>query len=280
MLRLLQIEFHKLRYSRATKIMLIVYFLLFFSMTLFSTIHFNFGGLDFKLADQGIFNFPYIWHFNTYYVAILKIFLAIIVISLITNEYRYDTIKQNLIDGLSKKEFVLSKLYMIFTLSFLSTLLVFLVSLGLGYAYSETTKLTTVFSEMEYLGAYFIKLIGFLSLCFFLGTLVKKSTMAIGLLLIYAIFEGIVKTIIKGVAFTSNPETDTFHFVHLFPLEAMSNLIKQPFSKLKSVQGSIDQFEMGVQFQTAVEWNTALIVLGWSFIFIYSSYVLLHKKDL
>jgi hypothetical protein len=42
------------------------------------------------------------WHFNTYIAAILKLFLAIVIVSMMANEYSYGTLKQNLIDGLSK----------------------------------------------------------------------------------------------------------------------------------------------------------------------------------
>ena len=78
-------------------------------IALIASIEFSFGGVNFRVADQGIFNFPFIWHFNTYIAAILKIFLAIVIVSMMSNEYSYRTLKQNLIDGLSKKEFVLSK---------------------------------------------------------------------------------------------------------------------------------------------------------------------------
>jgi len=72
MLRLLSIEFHKLRYNKASKILSIIYFALLLSIALIATIKFEFGDFKLHLADQGIFNFPYIWHFNTYMAAILK----------------------------------------------------------------------------------------------------------------------------------------------------------------------------------------------------------------
>ena len=64
-----------------------------------------------NLAEQGIFNFPYIWHFNTFMIALLKIFFAIIIVAMVGNEYSYNTLKQNLIDGLSKADFLKTKLY-------------------------------------------------------------------------------------------------------------------------------------------------------------------------
>ena len=44
------------------------------------------------------------------------------------NEYSNKTLKQNLIDGLSKKEFVLSKFYTVVLFALMSTVFVFFVS--------------------------------------------------------------------------------------------------------------------------------------------------------
>jgi hypothetical protein len=82
---------------------------------------------------MGIFNFPFIWHFNTYIAAILKLFLAIVIVSMMANEYSYGTLKQNLIDGMSKKEFIHLNFNCPFVL--VSTAFVFLMSLILGLSY-------------------------------------------------------------------------------------------------------------------------------------------------
>ena len=77
MFRLLHIELHKLKYNRASKVLITIYFALLFSIALLATIKFDIGPIKFHLADQGIFNFPYIWHFNTYIAAFFKFFLLI-----------------------------------------------------------------------------------------------------------------------------------------------------------------------------------------------------------
>ena len=109
MLRLLSIELHKLKYNKSAKVISIVYFILITFIALIASIEFKFGDFNFRIADQGIFNFPFIWHFNTWIASILKLFLAIVIVSMMANEYSNRTLKQNLIDGLSKKEFVISK---------------------------------------------------------------------------------------------------------------------------------------------------------------------------
>ena len=64
MLRLLTIEFHKLKHNTASKVLSIIYFGLLISIALIAAIKFDIGPIKFHLAEMGIFNFPYIWHFN------------------------------------------------------------------------------------------------------------------------------------------------------------------------------------------------------------------------
>ena len=278
MLRLLTIELHKLKYNKSAKAILIVYFILITFIALISSIEFNFGDFHFRIADQGIFNFPYIWHFNTYIAAILKLFLAIVIVSMMANEYSNRTLKQNLIDGLSKKEFVLSKFLTVILFSVISTLFVFGFSLLLGLMFSDYNELGIIFSDIEYLFAYFIKLTGFFSFCLFLGVLVKRSAFALGFLLIWSIAEGIIYSVFKWKIFKDTDIAESI--MQFFPLAAMSNLIKEPFSRLGAVQSAANQLGEAFDKDYSVQPLTILIVLAWTFLFIYGSYYILKRRDL
>lgn len=111
MWRLLLIELHKIKHHRGSKFLIISYFFLLTSLALIASIKFDIGPVKFHLADQGIFNFPYIWHLNTYLASILKIFLMLVIVSMMSNEYSNNTLKQNLIDGLSKRVCFVQILY-------------------------------------------------------------------------------------------------------------------------------------------------------------------------
>lgn len=277
MLRLLQIEFIKLWNSRASRILIISYFVLLTSIALIAAIKFDIGPVQFHLADQGIFNFPYIWHFNTYVTALFKLFLAIVIVSMISNEYSNKTIKQNLIDGLSKKEFILSKFLTVISLALISTVFVFVISMILGLIYSDFNELSIIFSDLEFLPAFFIKLVGFFSFCLFLGMLVKRSAFALGFLIIWVILEQLIFGLL-GWQFVS---WDTARIIKgFFPLEAMANLIEEPFSRLKSVQTVADQVGEKFVLNYHVHWYEVIIVLLWTAIFIYLSYAILKKRDL
>lgn len=278
MLRLLNIELQKLRYSKSAKIISITYFVLISFIALIASIEFSFGGTNFRIADQGIFNFPYIWHFNTYVAAILKLFLAIVIVSMMSNEYSYRTLKQNLIDGLSKKEFVLSKFLTVVGFALISTVFVFIVSMILGLSFSDYDEVGIIFSDLEYLLAYFVKLLGFFSFCLFLGVLVKRSAFALGFLLIWSILENIAIGLMKWEFFKG---TDVAANVsQFFPLESMANLIKEPFSRLNFIQTAATQLGEGFTKSYDVTWYGILIVLVWTTIFVYGSYAILKKRDL
>jgi len=281
MLRLLNIELHKLKYNRASRVLIIIYFVLLTSIALIAAINFDIGPVKFHLAEQGIFNFPYIWHFNTFIASIFKFFLLLVIVSMMANEYSNKTLKQNLIDGLSKKEFVLSKFYTVILFALISTLFVFIVSLMLGYIYSDFTEFSIVFSDLEYLLAFFVKLVGFFSFGLFMGILVKRSAFAVGGIVVWFFGESILKGYLfwqfKDAINTSELVNNIMRFL---PLEAMSNLIKEPFTRLSAVKTVAKQVGENLSKDFSVQPLDILIVLIWTAIYIYLSYKLLKIRDL
>lgn len=275
MLRLLNIEIHKLKYNTASRVLIIIYFALLTSIALIAAIKFDIGPVKFHLAEQGIFNFPYIWHFNTFMAAWFKFFLLLVIVSMMSNEYSNKTLKQNLIDGLSKKEFILSKFYTVVLFALVSTLFVFVVSVILGYIYSDFTEFSIVTTDLEYLFAFFVKLLGFFSFGLFLGILVKRSAFAVGGMLVWLIIEGITKGMLYWKA-----EAVVTDVMRIFPLEAMANLIKEPFTRLSAVKTVAKQVGEDLTKDFSVQPLDVFIVLAWTFLFIYWSYLLLKKRDL
>jgi len=278
MKRLLAIELQKIWKNRASRILTISYFVILSFIALIASIKFDIGNFKLHFAEMGIFNFPFIWHFNTYVASFLKFFLAIVIVSMMANEYSYGTLKQNLIDGMSKKEFVLSKFLTVVLFAFSSTVFVFVMSLILGYSFSSYTELEIVFSDLIYLLAYFVKLLGFFSFCLFLGILVKRSAFALGFLLIWFLVEKISYLTLKFDIFNRDPRVDQVYA--FMPLESMSNLIIEPFSRLsiiKNIQSAVG--EKGIK-DYDVHFAAILIVLLWTAIFIYLSYTIIKKRDL
>lgn len=278
MFRLIDIELHKLKNNRASRVLIVTYFILLTSIALIAAIKFDIGPVQFHLAEQGIFNFPYIWHFNTFIAAFFKFFLLLVIVSMMANEYSNKTLKQNLIDGLSKKEFILSKFYTVVMFALISTLFVFIVSLVLGLIYSDYNELSIIFSDLDYLLAFFVKLLGFFSFGLFLGMLIKRSAFAVGAMMIWFFAEIIGYNILKWNIFR---DTDIAEYIFQFaPLNAMWNLIDEPFSRLNAVKTIANQIGEEFSNDYGVHWYEIAIVLGWTALFIYGSYYLLKIRDL
>ncbi|MBZ4033275.1 ABC transporter permease [Flavobacterium sp. 17A] len=278
MKRLLSIELQKIWMNKASRILTLTYFILLSFIALIAAIKFDIGPFKFHLAEMGIFNFPFIWHFNTYVAAWLKFFLAIVIVSMMANEYSYGTLKQNLIDGLSKKEFILSKFLTVVLFAFGSTVFVFVMSLLLGLSFSSYTEFGIIFSDLDYLLAFFVKLTGFFSFCLFLGIFVKRSAFALGFLLVWSIIEAIIRGFL---AFKMFPESNTDEKITQFlPLESMSNLIVNPGPRLSVVKNIGTQMGIETNIDYSVNYSAILIVLTWTAIFVCSSYKLLKNRDL
>lgn len=274
MLRLLNLELQKLLLNRTSKILIFVSFILPFFVILLSSLKINvFGFFTLELGELGIFNFPIIWHLTTFFASQFKFFFAIVVVSMIGNEYSNKTIKQNLIDGLSKKEFILSKFYTIIFFSLVSTLLIGLISLCIGLYYSSYTEASIIFRETEFIAAYFIKLVAFFSLCLFFGMLVKRSAFALAFLFILYILEWIVFGLMAWKLDANIAEK----IQNFFPLKSMYKLIDQPFQRIAMTKFP-DKGELAYDY--AVHWHEFAIVIGWTALFIFLSYRLLKKRDL
>ena len=271
MKRLITIELQKIWKNRASRILTISYFVLLSLIALVATVKFDFGNFKIHFAEQGIFDFPFIWHFNSFIAIYGKVFLGIIIVSMISNEYSYGTLKQNLIDGMTKKEFILSKFYTSILFAIISTVFVFVVSLILGLIYSSYTDVDIIFSHMEYLFAYFISLVCFSAMCLYIGILIRRSAFALGFIGLWLIFE--VVLVYFRIGF---PEV----LKGFLPMEAMSRLLIEPFTKLSAVKTASALAGVKEVKDYAVHFTTVVIVLFWTALFVFLSYKIIEKRDL
>ena len=199
---------------------------------------------------------------------------------MISNEYTYRTIKQNLIDGLSKKEFLLSKLLTIVFLAIISTVFIFLIAFSLGLINTKTLSFSTILSETSFIVAFFISQLSFFIFCLFSGVLIKRSAFALGFLMLAYLGESIINLILRFTLFKSNPETAKF-ISSFFPFESINNLIISPLTRLEPYK----QLERMTQIQSSefteyLNFSNVVIVLFWCTLFVYLSYQIIKKRDL
>ena len=66
-----------------------------------------------------------------------------------------------------------------------------------------------------------------------------------------------------------------------FPLESMSNLIKEPFTRFQAYRALENQVAGTENFKYyGIHWYEWVIPIAWTAIFIYMSYRILKKRDL
>ncbi len=282
MKRLIRIEWLK-NYSYFPVILFSgIYFILVIGFTLLCSVKsIPILGIPVNIRDQGFLNFPQIWNFLTYITALLKIFLGLIIIFTISNEFTSKMFKQNVIDGLSKKEFIISKVLTIGLLSLISTLVVLLMGLILGYSFSNTTDFSLAFKEFYFILGYFLKLFTFLSFLFFITVLLKRVVFVFLSFFLWWILEIILlvveytsKVVEKFDSQGNRITEDPFLITNYLPLNSISNLIDEPFQRIQMVSQIT-----GGSFEFSIPYGSILASIIYSTLFILGSYWLIKKKD-
>jgi len=275
MIRLFLIEWIKLRRYRAFYILTGLYFVVVGFVLSGGNIFLNYlsnqmnkgvklAGIDPKLLP--VYEFPDIWHNITYVAVKLKIILAFIVIISLTNEITYKTFRQNIIDGLNRAEFMFSKISMIFVLALANTILVFLIGLVNGLICSHNHSIMAIFSDMQFLGAFFLDVFVYLIFAFLIGLLIKRTGIAIVFLGIYAIFLEPIITLI----FTEVQKLPVIfsQIAPFFPIKAIRDVISNPFPKY-----------IFQEYQDYIAFSNVAIISCQMFIYLGFIYMLLKWRN-
>lgn len=280
MIKLLKLEYYKNLNYRPFKVFTLLYFAILIALLFIGLVDLKVAGKTLNLKDQGIYNFPEIWNFTTYIVALLKIFLGLIIVFSIGQEFSNRMFKQNTIDGLSREEFIASKLLTITIFTVVSTIIVFIITVFLGYQYSKSTDSSLVFQEMFFIGNYFIKLFTFFCFLMFLTVLLRKSIFVFLAFFVFWIGESIISGIetfqkLSGLTEAARNEVlqNDFFLSRLLPLESMSSLIPNPMMRLNLAK------LLGLKYEFNYPTESLAACLVWCTLFIFGSYYILKKRD-
>jgi len=169
------------------------------------------------LFGKSIYSFPGVWHYITYLASWFKLLLAIILIINVTNEFSYKTLRQNIIDGMSKWEVIWAKEIIILLLSLFTTLIVVALSLILG----KSAEGVSIFEGSSIVLTYFISLIFYLNFAYFLCMWLKKSGFVIGVLFLYTI-------VIENLISFKLPDSIS----QFFPMNLVDSMVPNPLERL------------------------------------------------
>ncbi len=268
MIRLLKIELKKIAHNKSFWIIMGLYALtlifIFWSIQVFINDFVTETGkkVPIPVTKISLYQFPYIWHNFSYLATGLKLLLAFITIILVTNEYSYRTIRQNIITGLSHWEVLGSKLLVIFLISVASALFIFINGLILGLIHTDNITLNLMTQKTSFLLAYILELFSFMTIAIFFGFLIKKAGFALTGFLIYYI---IIESILHFKVIPNN-------WGEYLPFRSISNIIAIPNTSLMKL--------FGVNFREDISIPHTLTTIGYVILFSYLTYLLLRKRDL
>lgn len=263
MRELIAIEYAKLKKFHALKIIFAVYMLTVPGWMYFMNFFFKLEpGLKALFTNDNPFDFPHIWSYITYSASFFNVLLAVIIVVVTTNDFQYKTMRQNIIDGMSKQKVILSKFILVFFLSTIATLYTAIVGLIIGLI--ESTSYDW-YQNVHLIVLYFIQTLGYFSFAFLFAIIVKRPAIAIVSFILYFPVETIIGKIMNADAY------------QVFPLKVFADLTPIPF--FKSIVVSMKDQSGGTPW--ILDTNIQIILsLIYVLLFFLLSYYLLKKKDL
>jgi ABC-2 type transport system permease protein len=217
-----------------------------------------------------IFMFPNIWA-NLGYIGNWLVFFLVgfLAVQAISNETMNRTLRQNIISGLSRTDFFLSKLSFLTLINLGATLYYVLWVMIFGFASTETVYASKVYENVDISFRFFLMAMGYSSMGLFLGLLFSRSILGLFVYFSYNLF---IERIIRWALIRKVLGYKAMLFM---PANAMSDLVPFPVPKV------LHSRDMGPEIQVYLTTNEAILTtLVYTALFLFGSYYLLKTRDL
>jgi len=266
MRRLIQIENIK-TFSSNTFRLIISLHLLFFVLVLLSISRIELSMGEFSVTR--LFEFPNVWGFFPWVASWFNLLLAVLIIVLTCNEYRYKTFRQQVMNGMHEGHLTLGKIYIILVIALYAFLLVFLTGLVSGWLTGVERTGVPDLSGFHHVGIYFIQTVAYMALALFFATLFKNNGLSIVLFVLY-LFPG--EVIIRKLIF---PGIEAY-----FPAKVIGDLTPFPslFTQQMTMPGNNLQIGPGSSEMLSTGAASGLAVL-YVVIFLSLTFLLLRRRS-
>ena len=220
MLQLIKLEWLKVKNYKAFWIFLALYVVGLFSI---NWIAFQFQGeikknnVPFNLFP---YDFPAVYQTIAWVSSWLVYFPGMLMILMITNEYNYKTHRQNIIDGLTRQQFVVAKILFGVVISIITTVCCFLIAVYFGSVFSHSFSLDGI----QYIGYEFLQTLCYLFFAMILALLMRRSGLALAVFFLYGlVFEQLLGGLLDFKVLSSGVTR------YYFPLQASDTLVPVTF---------------------------------------------------
>ncbi|MGV3612841.1 MAG: ABC transporter permease [Fluviicola sp.] len=258
MKKLFQIEWIKIKKLNSVKIILAIYMVMIPLWMLVMNLWFTKLNEAIPLFPDSkeLWSFPSVWRFVTYSSSYFnQLLMAVIIVILTSNEFASKTLRQHIIDGMTKRQIIYSKFLVVLFFSIISTCYVFLIGTIFGMSQGGGLDL---YHNIHYIGLYFVQTLCYFGLAFLVSILLQKP--ALSIILFYGIifFETIIGFFIPNWIYA------------FFPLNNFAKLTPLPhFDKI------FGGMSWSLQF-----WQVVLIALFYMFLLYAIALFRLNRRDL
>ncbi|MBT8233165.1 MAG: ABC transporter permease subunit [Saprospiraceae bacterium] len=268
MKRLIKIEWAKFKKNNVI-ILLLTFFCLFLPACLY------FGSIipelpAFLPQKESLFQFPSIWDYLGYAGNWMTFFfLGVLAIYLVTIEINNKTLRQSIINGLSRQEYYFSKVISITIISLLATFYFALISIIVGIFNSDSFSISVIFDNDFAILRFFLMSFAYLSFALFLAFIIRKSGIAVFFYISYVI---IIEPLLRYIIINN---LSSEGYTNYFPLNAIEDLMPNPIYRYaEAVPNNID-FEFLLTFKTS-----AILTFIYTALFLGISYWSFIKRDI
>jgi ABC-2 type transport system permease protein len=215
------------------------------------------------------YTFPKVWDALGYAGNWMSFFfLGFLGVLLVTNEFSYKTLRQNLITGMSRQEYFLGKYIFMIAVSLTAALYYAIVALGVGFYYTDYVIIERVTQHINFVPRFFLMSFAYMNFAFLLGILLRRMGLALFLYFVYTlVIEMVLRYYFHVKIFGEKADSRNY-----YPLNAFEDLVPFP----------ILDFGPSTQMSNFfLEPNLAVILtLVYSGIFTLIAYKVFMKSDL
>jgi len=272
MKRIFQIEWAKIAPYSFVRVMLILL------VSLFVLVIFVTSRIDISVPGftwRNIYRFPYNWQSFAWVASWFNVLLAIIVITVTGNEFQNRTLRQQVMSGLSRNEWLAGKGMLILSLALVGIITVIITALVFGFSFTKDINAGMIFRETGILLVYFIQAIGYMIMGLLFVSIFRSNALSIILFLLYFIF---IEPIIRLMC---PPEARLW-----FPVKIISHLTPPPeILQLASQEGLSESgnltFEsIGLISKQLPQSVNLVMAIAYISVFGLLTWMLMRKRDI
>ncbi len=271
MKKLLGLEWAKVSsYGLFRAVLILTLSLFLLSVFVFSRIDISVPGFTWR----NLFRFPDVWSSFAWVASWFNLLLAILVITIAGNEFSGRTLRQQVMTGLSREQWLAGKGILITGLALFGLAIVTVAGFIFGFIFTGDLNPGDIFSNMGILAVYFLQAVGYMVLGMLFISVLRSNALSIILYLLYFIM---IEPIIRGLC--------PAEIRPWFPVKIISHLTPFPeFLQITSgdqVNSGVMTFEnIGLAPRQLDGITTLLMALLYTCIFGLLTYFVVKKRDL